>query len=109
MGTVSFSGKFTGMRKPQEFIVYPMQDSGETITIQSNTRIGQIDLSTGALSLSAPHSSGAYFLHLQTDKLTHETLPAEEVQTLRQWIKSTGGLLVGSSIVQSENIGAIGL
>lgn len=34
MGTVSFDGIAPGMRKPQDFIVCPMQDSGEQISIQ---------------------------------------------------------------------------
>lgn len=108
MGTVSFDGKFAGMRKAQDFIVYPMQDSGEVITIQSDTRIGQIDLATGALVLSAPRSGGCGFIHLQVGPRQRETLPQEEIQTLRQCVKSTGGLLVGGC-VKSENTGAMAL
>jgi hypothetical protein len=37
------------------------------------------------------------------------TLDAEELQTLRGWIKSTGGTLVGASFVKCENIGALAL
>lgn len=109
MGTVSFMGKFNGMRKAQEFIVYPMQDSGPVIQIQSDTRIGRVNLDTGELAMSQPHPSGAYGIHLASDKLNRETLPAEELQTLRQWIKSTGGLLVGKSIVKTDNTGAMAL
>lgn len=36
-------------------------------------------------------------------------LSIEDRQTLRQWIKSTGGLLVGSACVYSDNTGAMGL
>ena len=112
MGTVSFDGKFTGMRKAQDFIVYPMQDSGERISIQSDNRFGQIDLATGNGVLSTSHSY-ANWIWL-SNCIVHRTaiaiaLTAEDTQTLRQWIKSTGGLEVGSSIVKSDNTGAMAL
>lgn len=39
IGTVSFDGKFDGMRKSQDFIVYPMHDGNDTSTalVQSDT------------------------------------------------------------------------
>lgn len=111
MGTVSFDGQFPGMRKPQDFIVYPMQDSGEQIDIQSGHRFGEIDLATGAGVISANKSQYANSLWLamcRADKTAIEfTLSAEDLQTLRQWVKSTGGLEVGSSIVKSDNTGAM--
>lgn len=66
MGTLSFEAKFNGMRKPQDFIVYPMKAGNETgrILIQSDTRIGYIYLDSGKVSLCPPVSSGAYFSHL---------------------------------------------
>lgn len=109
MGTVSFYGQFNGMRKAADFIVYPMQDSGEIIKIQSNTRIGTINLFDGLVTMSQAHSGGAYFLHLQLDKPVFSMLAKEDCQTLRQWVKSTGGLAVGESIVLSDNTGAIAL
>jgi hypothetical protein len=113
MGTLSFDGRFQGMNKAQDFIVYPMQDSGEIIQIQSKNRMGQIDLATGLLTMSPAQSGHAGFLALQIAMIRKtariETLPAEDVQTLRQWIKSTGGLEVGSSIVKSDNTGALAL
>lgn len=109
MGTVSFDGKLPGMRKAQDFIVYPMQDSGTTVTVQSDTRIGRIDLETGEVKMSQSHAGGAYSVHLQFDKLVTSTLAAEDLQTLRQWVKSTGGVEVGSSLVKCDNTGAIAL
>ncbi len=113
LGTVSFDGRFAGMRKPQDFIVYPMEDSGPLIRIQSNNRMGQINLDTGNLVLSPAAKCHAGFLWLQLSvarkTATRETLPAEELQTLRQWIKSTGGLLVGQSFVKCDNTGAMAL
>jgi hypothetical protein len=113
MGTVSFDGKCAGMRKPQDFIVYPMQDSGETITIQSEHRFGRIDLATGSCILSENKAQYAnsitLALSIARGKAVHTLVPAEDLQTLRQWVKSTGGLLVGNSVVKSENIGAMAL
>lgn len=113
MGTVSFDGKFAGMRKAQDFIVYPMQDSGEVITIQGDHRFGKIDLATGRGVLSAHrdcYANGVWLaVCMQVGSAVPVELPAEDVQTLRQWIKSTGGLLVGSSIVKSDNTGAMAL
>lgn len=113
MGTVSFDGKFQGMRKPQDFIVYPMQDSGETITIQSDHRFGQIDLATGKGILSANRAQYANYVWLamcvKSGLAVKIELPAEDLQTLRQWIKSTGGIAVGNACVISDNTGAMAL
>jgi hypothetical protein len=113
MGTVSFDGKCSGMRKAQDFIVYPMQDSGEIITIQSDHRFGQIDLANGKgiLSANTTGHAGAAWLGLSVMRKTavDVELAAEDLQTLRQWVKSTGGILVGSSIVKSDNTGALAL
>lgn len=113
MGTVSFDGQFPGMRKPQDFIVYPMQDSGENITIQSDHRFGQIDLGTGEgiISANRPQYANAPWLGLCVINKTATTfqLDVEDRQTLRQWVKSTGGVEVGSSFVHCDNTGALSL
>jgi hypothetical protein len=114
MGTVSFDGLFPGMRKAQDFIVYPMEDSGSEIRIQSDNRFGQINLGTGEAVLSANSGSAhAGFMWLQLSILRKTaatfTLAEEDRQTLRQWVKSTGGVLVGSPFIKCDNIGAIAL
>lgn len=113
MGTVEFDGKFPSMRKTQDFIVYPMQESGSVITIQSEHRFGQIDLETGRGIISANRGQYANSLWLALCKMQKTavefTLVAEDAQTLRQWVKSTGGLAVGRSIVISDNTGAMAL
>lgn len=70
MGTTSFTLKGGSMRKPQEFIIYPKNENDGlppyVFTIQSDTRIGLIDMKNGGRILAAPPvSSGAYFIHLQ--------------------------------------------
>lgn len=113
MGTLSFNGQFPGMRKPQDFIVYPMQDSGEVITIQSDKRFGQIDLATGRGIVSASRAQYANSIWLalcvRAKTAVPFELPAEDRQTLRQWIKSTGGIEVGSAAVKCDNTGAMAL
>lgn len=41
LGTISFTAQFKGMRKPQEFIVYPNPTQNK-LTIQSKDRVGYI-------------------------------------------------------------------
>ena len=66
MGTISFDAKFNGMRKAQDFIVYPMQHDyqAKAAKIQSDTRIGTIDLSTGLVMLSPARAGGSYEPHM---------------------------------------------
>ncbi len=113
MGTVSFTGLFPGMRISKDFIVYPMQDSGTEIMIQGGNRFGRLDLANGAGVISAgtqAHNGSEWLHHCQIVGTAKDfTLSPEDLQTLRQWIKSTGGLLVGSSIVKCDNTGALAL
>lgn len=113
MGTVSFDGQCAGMRKPQDFIVYPMQDSGERITIQSEHRFGRLDLATGKGILSANKTQYAnsiwFAMCVARRTAVAIQLEAEDLQTLRGWIKSTGGVEVGASFVKCDNTGAIAL
>lgn len=66
MGTVSFDGRFPGMRKAEDFIVYPMHDSGVEILIQSDHRFGRINLDTGRGIVSARHCAVASGWPLKT-------------------------------------------
>jgi hypothetical protein len=112
MGTNSIKAKFQGMRKEQEFILYPLQKDSSTdrIKIQSDTRIGYISLSTGAVQLCPPVSSGAYAPHLifvrDCGKLTDD-----ELVNLKLSIFQTRGDKVGNNAMsiycdnsQAENV-----
>lgn len=108
MGTAEFDAKFTGMRKSQEFIVYPIkagQEAGE-ITIQSDTRIGTINLKTGQVQMSPPQAGGAFNPHLALRK-TVDTLNETELVMLRTFIFSTSSKKAGDLGVTSDNSGAI--
>lgn len=104
MGTIVFEYKFPGMRKEQEFIFYPIDrnNTSNEITIQSDTRIGRVNLENGNVSLSKSHSNGAYFHHLWMDApLSESVLPAEDLKILRDAIIGTDGELVGSNGIVS--------
>jgi|694.fasta_scaffold00162_50 hypothetical protein len=111
MGTTDIEMKISGMRKSQDFSVYPIgkDDTDQIITIQSETRIGKIDLSTGRGLMSQSHSNGAYFVHFQMDNLTKFTVSESDLEELKMYIFKTAGSNVGSSIVKSDNSGASGV
>ena len=114
MGTLSFDALFPSMRKASDFIVYPMHDSGTQIRIQSDNRFGQLDLETGAAILSANsgsrHAGGAWLTACVIRGTAQRfTLAEEDRATLRKWVKSTGGILVGNSVVKTDNTGALAL
>lgn len=113
MGTTSFDGAFPGMRKAQDFIIYPLDKAGTEISIQSEHRYGKLDLDTGKGVLSANKAQYANSVWLAlcmcngTAKVFQ--LTPEDLQALRKQINSTGGDLVGKSFVKSCNIGALAI
>ena len=111
MGTTSIEMKISGMRKSQDFSVYPIgkDDTDKIITIQSETRIGKIDLATGRGLMSQSHSNGAYFVHFQMDKLTPFTINEKDLKDITSHIFRTAGDNVGSRGIFSDNSGASGV
>lgn len=109
LGTVSFDGQFQGMRKKQNFIVYPISSTHEAggIKIQSDTRIGFIDLSNGRVMLTPAIQSGAYNLHLSLVKFVGD-LSGEELFLLKINIAATSSNKAGSAGITCDNSGAIG-
>jgi len=109
MGTLSFDGKFNGMRKAQDFIVYPIHkgNDADKIKIQSETRIGQIDLQTGDVLLSPARQGGSYFVHLafagKVDQLTREELAGLKFRLVQTAGDAVGGNGLG---VVTDNSGA---
>jgi len=105
LGTASIEMKLKGMRKPQEFDVYPMKTGDKEVTIQSSTRIGRLDITTGKGTMSKPHSSGAYFVHLTMDKLEPFEFSSSDFSKVKKEIKgssSTGH----SGVIKFNNSGA---
>jgi hypothetical protein len=107
MGTASFDAQFPGMRKPQDFVVYPIEGGkdAETITVQSDTRIGKICLKTGKVAMSPPQSGGAFLAHLCLGKVV-ATLEPAVLEQMKAEIAKTSGAKVGSRGVTTDNAGA---
>jgi len=107
MGTVSFDGKFDGMRKAQDFIVYPMKESTTLATVQSDTRIGVINLESGTVTMSRPKAGGAYFIHLNGAQIAGR-LAGEELMLFKAQIAGTAHGHAGTNgIVYTDNSGAM--
>lgn len=106
MGTTSFDLKLKDMRKPQDFIVYPSSKASNEITIQSDKRIGKINITNGKGKMSQNHASGAYFHHLNFDKLTEFELSPEDLEKLVSFLKSTATAKAGVMGISSDNSAA---
>lgn len=60
---VQVKAQLAGMRKPQDFVVYPNQNP-KLLVVQSDRAIGIFDRKTGAGLLNWRGSHPKYFLHL---------------------------------------------
>lgn len=107
VGTLAFDFQIQGMKKAQEFITYPLSSGNQSLTIQSDTRIGKIDLESGKGAMSKSHSGGAFFVHLVMDTLTRFELSATELQELKSNLKLTSAK--GMAILEIENEGILDL
>ena len=108
MGTTSMVMKIKGMKKPQDFIVYPISadQAGKPITIQSDTRFGFLDLSSGRGLMSQSHPNGAYSYHFTADKKVPFKLSETDLQRIKEHISGTAGSSVGNMGISSDNSGA---
>lgn len=105
MGTLTIKMKVKGMRKEQDFILYPITKESKSLMIQSDTRIATIDLS-GNGKMSKSHANGAYFVHLQIDVLTDFNFNSADWRQIVEYIGITEGEAVGSRGIQTDNSGA---
>ena len=103
MGTLSFDMKLQSMRKSQEFITYPVAEKTDYLTIQSSTRFGMIEMTTGRGLMSQSHSNGAYAYHFQTDKKVQFQLNETQLEELKQKLSKTAGANVGTRGIVSDN------
>ncbi|NEX60143.1 hypothetical protein [Noviherbaspirillum galbum] len=108
MGTTSFTGKFAGMRKEQEFVVYPVHAGhfDGRLKIQSDTRIGYVEAATGIVYLTRSFAGGAYNHHLMLAQRV-DKLQAEELLLLKGHVMDSAGSSVGSRGVTTDNAGAL--
>src|SRR5574343_396279 len=82
------TAKLSGMRKAQEFTVYPRPSNvGEAynlITVQSDRAIGQFDATTGVGRLNWKGSNSKYMVHLSATMGAEEyTFPADFVEACK--------------------------
>lgn len=105
MGTVSFTAQFKGMRKPQEFCVYPLQggDDRTRVKVQSDSRIGYIT-NAGAVLMSPPRAGGSYFVHLVSAKEI-DLLTPEELEALRKNVNSSAKVV--ETVCRTDNASAM--
>lgn len=98
MGTVSFDGQFEGMRKPQDFDVYPLNGDSdpEKLVIQSDTRYGWLFLEDGKVFMSPSVSSGAYRQHLVKGKYL-TPISAAELKSLKEHVAATASARAGTN------------
>lgn len=113
LGTISFDGRFAGMRKAQEFIVYPIPAGAQwdgLIDVQSDTRFGEIHAASGLVLMCPPKSSGAYAVTLALAKMRREVqvsqLSPEDLAELLAAIGRTASPSAGSHGVITDNSGA---
>jgi hypothetical protein len=113
MGTTDFDLQIEGMRKPQEFIVYPIggSDDATKITIQSDKRFGFLNLETGKGEITQNYPNGAYAVHYTMDsikgKLVNFELAPVDLQALKMHLFTSADGSAGESGVISDNSGAI--
>lgn len=108
MGTISIDLKIKGMRKPQDFIFYPINKESKYLIIQSDTRIAKINLDGKGL-MSQSHQNGAYFMHLNFDKLTPFNFSKTDWQQIVDYIGITESETAGkkeNGVIFSDNSGA---
>lgn len=108
MGTLSITMRIKGMRKEQEFILYPINKDSTNLKIQSDTRIATVDLD-GNGKMSKSHQSGAYFHHLNFDKLTPFAFSNSDWNQIVDYIGLTESKEAGkkeNGVISSDNSGA---
>jgi hypothetical protein len=96
--------KFGNMRgEAQRFTIYPY-NGGDTILIQSDKRIAQINLKTGATILSKQCQGGAYFMHLNDFMGAMQCeFPKDELVKLQEYLWNNVGEQKHGGILITEN------
>ena len=106
LGTVDFDGLFPGMRKASSFTCYPMSKAERNVVIQSDNRIGTINLDTGVVTMSKPRK-GAAFIDMVFASVIG-MLPAADLLLLKSHIMGTASGMAGTNgIVFTDNSGAL--
>lgn len=108
LGTASFTLKIKPMRKPQEFITYPINtEDTSVLRMQSANRCVTIDTVTGGYRLSPNVPSYPTFMHCNVQGSTSGIVPENTLITMLQAVRATAGAHRGANgIVFCDNSGA---
>ena len=107
-----FDAKFIGMRKEQDFIIYPLDRSNDAATIlcQSDSRWLEIDTKTGECWITSAQSGhhNRWMLAMQKaqGKAKQFTLSPVELSELKMHVFTTADKNAGNSVITTDNSGA---
>ena len=110
LGTASVVMKVGNMRKADDFCVYPMAETAETIHLQSGKRWIDLDTKTGHgyITNGKGGHPNRWLLALQKARGEAQefTLGSDELAYLKMNIFATAGKSVGNSVITSDNSAA---
>jgi len=111
MGTISFNMLIKGMRKEQDFIVYPMASKTVEIMIQSGKRFGFLNAETGKGTLTANRANGAYSIDYSIDRMNNKLVEFEvsdlDLQALKMQVFVSASSKAGDNgVIYTDNSGA---
>jgi hypothetical protein len=87
-GTISFDAKFSGMRKEQDFIIYPNPEN--ELVIQSDNRIGYISKTGDVVIAKAKNRAEFGFRPKVIDKL-------DNIGELLESVRKTSSSMAGNN------------
>jgi hypothetical protein len=117
MGTISFDAICPKWRKPQSFIVYPLQESDDAkvIYIQSEKRWANVSTESGKMIMTngkgGHPNSWLLSLQIATRQAEAHQIDADDLQMLKEAIFKTAGSKVGNNAmhVYSDNSAAVNI
>ena len=100
MKVETFNYQFKGMRKPDSFIVYPVNVGDKTLTVQGSRTIAQFDIETGKGRLNFKGNNPKYFIHLYWHMGANcdFDFPKDFIIKCLEYLPKSGDLLGSSSI-----------
>lgn len=117
MGTISFDAICPKWRKPQSFIVYPIQsgEDAKVIHIQSQKRWANVSTESGKMVMT--NGKGGHpnnwllSMQIATKQAEAYQIEADDLQLLKQAIFKTAGNKVGNNgmHVYSDNSAAVNI
>lgn len=97
--------KFGNMRKEQRFVIYPVKKGDETLLLQSDKTIIQLNTKTGE-SIYNSRSGGAYFIHLNLPDRKQHTFSQADLFKIKAMAFGEGDTLVIGAGITADNSGA---